>query len=146
MKCALRKDKVYSVEHSNWEDASRSTGVLWNPSFITVSTRARNWFLSWCSLNRSTASHPTYLGYILILSSYLPLGFQSGLFPSVTHQLWNTIYWRENYYLYHQINPLKHGGDYIYVPRACTLTILHSAHTVYLCVPYGSHNKQRLFP
>jgi hypothetical protein len=21
-----------------------------------------------------------------------------------------------------------------------------SAHTVYLCVPYGSHNKQRLFP
>jgi hypothetical protein len=23
---------------------------------------------------------------------------------------------------------------------------LHSAHTVYLCVPYGSHNKQRLFP
>jgi hypothetical protein len=22
----------------------------------------------------------------------------------------------------------------------------HSAHTVYLCVPYGSHNKQRLFP
>jgi hypothetical protein len=23
---------------------------------------------------------------------------------------------------------------------------LHYAHTVYLCVPYGSHNKQRLFP
>jgi hypothetical protein len=23
---------------------------------------------------------------------------------------------------------------------------LHSAHTVYLCVAYGSHNKQRLFP
>jgi hypothetical protein len=23
---------------------------------------------------------------------------------------------------------------------------LHSAHTVYLCVPYGYHNKQRLFP
>jgi hypothetical protein len=23
---------------------------------------------------------------------------------------------------------------------------LHSAHTVYLCVPYDSHNKQRLFP
>jgi hypothetical protein len=26
------------------------------------------------------------------------------------------------------------------------LYILHSAHTVYLCVPYDSHNKQRLFP
>jgi hypothetical protein len=26
------------------------------------------------------------------------------------------------------------------------LETLHSAHTVYLCVPYGSHNKQRLFP
>jgi hypothetical protein len=26
------------------------------------------------------------------------------------------------------------------------LYILHSAHTVYLCVPFGSHNKQRLFP
>jgi hypothetical protein len=25
-------------------------------------------------------------------------------------------------------------------------TTLHFAHTVYLCVPYGSHNKQRLFP
>jgi hypothetical protein len=23
---------------------------------------------------------------------------------------------------------------------------LHSAHTMHLCVPYGSHNKQRLFP
>jgi hypothetical protein len=23
---------------------------------------------------------------------------------------------------------------------------LHSAHTMYLCVPYGSHNKQQLFP
>jgi hypothetical protein len=26
------------------------------------------------------------------------------------------------------------------------LKTLHSAHTVYLCVLYGSHNKQRLFP
>jgi hypothetical protein len=26
------------------------------------------------------------------------------------------------------------------------LSILHSAHRVYLCVPYGYHNKQRLFP
>jgi hypothetical protein len=25
-------------------------------------------------------------------------------------------------------------------------TTLHVAHTVYLCFPYGSHNKQRLFP
>jgi hypothetical protein len=32
----------------------------------------------------------------------------------------------------------------VYVP--CYLTQeLHSAHTVYFCVPYDSHNKQRLF-
>jgi hypothetical protein len=30
--------------------------------------------------------------------------------------------------------------------RFTTLKTLHSAHTVYLCVPYGSHNKQRLSP
>jgi hypothetical protein len=28
---------------------------------------------------------------------------------------------------------------------SCEVQTLHSAHTVYLCVPYGSHNKQRLF-
>jgi hypothetical protein len=28
----------------------------------------------------------------------------------------------------------------------CITNPVSSAHTVYLCVPYGSHNKQRLFP
>jgi hypothetical protein len=32
------------------------------------------------------------------------------------------------------------------VPPASTHQTPHSAHTMYLCVPYGSHNKQRLFP
>jgi hypothetical protein len=41
--------------------------------------------------------------------------------------------------------PLKSSGQCI-LPCALTLKTLHSAHTVYLCVPYGSHNKQRLFP
>jgi hypothetical protein len=40
---------------------------------------------------------------------------------------------------------LNPSGYYMYHPLEHT-KILHSAHTVYLCVPYGSHNKQRLFP
>jgi hypothetical protein len=40
---------------------------------------------------------------------------------------------------------LKPSGYYMYNLLYHTKT-LHSAHTVYLCVPYGSHNKQRLFP
>jgi hypothetical protein len=43
------------------------------------------------------------------------------------------------------INPVNPSGYYMYHLLEHTQT-LHSAHTVYLCVPYGSHNKQRLFP
>jgi len=40
---------------------------------------------------------------------------------------------------------VPHTGHYMYrqVQRS---EILRSAHTVYLCVLYGSQNKQRLFP
>jgi len=31
------------------------------------------------------------------------------------------------------------------LPLGLTITILRSVHTVYLCVLYGSENKQRLF-
>jgi hypothetical protein len=34
----------------------------------------------------------------------------------------------------------------LYVPPALTYQYSAFCHTVYLCVPYGSHNKQRLFP
>ena len=50
------------------------------------------------------------------------------------------------------VNPLKSSGHYMYrtVVTICTasltFTILRSAHTVYLCVLFGSQNKQRLFP
>jgi hypothetical protein len=48
---------------------------------------------------------------------------------------------REQKYL----NPLKLSGYYMNHLFQITNT-LHSAYTVYLCVPYGSHNKQPLFP
>jgi hypothetical protein len=38
------------------------------------------------------------------------------------------------------LNPLKPSGQYTYHLLQHTKT-LHSAHTAYLCVPYGSHNK-----
>jgi hypothetical protein len=41
--------------------------------------------------------------------------------------------------------PLKPNGHYIHHVLQHTKT-MHSALRVYLCVPYGSHNKQRLFP
>jgi hypothetical protein len=43
------------------------------------------------------------------------------------------------------INPLKPNGCYMYHLLQHTKT-LHSDHRVYLCIPYGSHNKQRRFP
>jgi hypothetical protein len=42
-------------------------------------------------------------------------------------------------------SPWKASGYYVYHLRWHPKT-LHSSHRVYLCVPYGSHNKQRLFP
>jgi hypothetical protein len=47
--------------------------------FITVSTTARHWSLSWA---RSISPYPISLRYISILSSHLCLGLRSGLFPS----------------------------------------------------------------
>ena len=52
------------------------------PKFITVLTSARHLPLSWASSIQSTPPHPTSWRSILILSSHLRLGLQSGLFPS----------------------------------------------------------------
>jgi hypothetical protein len=52
---------------------------------------------------------------------------------------------RRHYFKGDTLNPLKPSGYHTYHLLQHTKT-LHSAHTVYLCVPYGSHNKQRLFP
>jgi hypothetical protein len=43
------------------------------------------------------------------------------------------------------INPLEPSGYYMYHLLYHT-KIRHSAHTLHLCVPNESHNKQRLFP
>jgi hypothetical protein len=45
----------------------------------------------------------------------------------------------------HLINPVRPSDNYMYHLLKHTKT-LRPAHTVYLCVPYGSHNKQPLFP
>ena len=50
--------------------------------FITTFTSARHLSLSSASSNQSIPPHPTSWGSILILSSNLRLGLQSGLFPS----------------------------------------------------------------
>jgi hypothetical protein len=50
------------------------------------------------------------------------------------------------------LNCLATGGHLtlystvVTICTACFNTAKHSIHRVYLCVPYGSHNKQRLFP
>jgi len=49
--------------------------------FITMFTRAHDWFLYWARCIQST-SHPISLRSILIFSSHLYLGLASGLFHS----------------------------------------------------------------
>jgi hypothetical protein len=49
-------------------------------SFITEFTTARHWSPSWITWIQSATPHPVTLRWILILSSYLCLGLQSGLF------------------------------------------------------------------
>ena len=51
--------------------------------FITALTSVRHLSLSWASPIQSTYPHPTYWRSILILSTHLPLGLPSVLFPSV---------------------------------------------------------------
>jgi hypothetical protein len=48
------------------------------------------------------------------------------------------------YSLSRMFYPLEHSGNYTY--HHLYAKILCSAHTVHLCVLYGSENKQRLFP
>ena len=45
----------------------------------------------------------------------------------------------------YMLNPCKAQWS-LYEPPVYHSQILRSAHTVYLCVLYGSENKQRLFP
>jgi hypothetical protein len=41
----------------------------------------------------------------------------------------------------------SHFSKHIQLLNIYKLWVMNwSAHTVFLCVPYGSHNKQRLFP
>jgi hypothetical protein len=49
---------------------------------MSVFIRARHWFLLWTRWIHSTTSHAISLISILILSSYLRIGFPSGLLPS----------------------------------------------------------------
>jgi hypothetical protein len=50
--------------------------------FITVFTRALNWTLPWAILFQYIPPQPISLKSILILFSYLRVGFPSGVFPS----------------------------------------------------------------
>jgi hypothetical protein len=53
------------------------------PAFYgTVFTRALHWSLSWARSIQSIQSHPIFLRYILILSTYLRVGLPSGLLHS----------------------------------------------------------------
>jgi hypothetical protein len=64
---------------------------------------------------------------------------------SLDKKTWAQKTIRGAYMQMNNINPLEPSGYYTYHLLKCTTT-LHSAHTVYLCVPYGSRNKQRMFP
>ena len=52
------------------------------PRFVTALTSVRHLSLSWASPIQSIYPHPTSCRSILILSTHLPLGLSSGLFPS----------------------------------------------------------------
>jgi len=77
---------TYSMEQSPSEadrfSASQIPSILWNPRFITAFTSARHLSLSWANSIQSTPLHPTSWRSLLILSSHLPLGLSSCIFPS----------------------------------------------------------------
>jgi hypothetical protein len=54
-------------------------------------------------------------------------------------------YWHGVLVFSTEFNPLKPSGYYMYHMIYRTRT-LHSAHRVWCCVPYGSHNKHRVHP
>jgi len=66
-------------EADRFADSQEIPRILW---FITAVTSARHLSLCWVSSIQSTTLNPTSWRSILILSSYLRLGIQSGLFPS----------------------------------------------------------------
>ena len=61
--------------------------------FITAFTSFRHPSLSWASPIQSPYPQPTSWRSILILSTHLRLGLPSGLFPSVTIELYNRMVW-----------------------------------------------------
>jgi hypothetical protein len=48
------------------------------------------------------------------------------------------------YYTYHLLQETK--LRFLPAQCICVSPVRYGLHTVYLCVPYGSHSKQRLFP
>jgi hypothetical protein len=82
----------FIVKSPSWETDSHSVGqdvprLLWNPSIISVFTRAHHFSLCWNNLIQSMPSLP-YLRYILILYCHLRLNLPSGFFRS---GLWTRI-------------------------------------------------------
>jgi hypothetical protein len=103
-------------------------------SFVTVFTRNCHWSLTWARWIQFTPSYRSIFRERTSIwcrdsttSNVLNLSQPDDIFA-------RSIRWNDSW----------HGE---FVCAAClTYKTLRYVHRVYLCVPWGSHNKQRLFP
>ena len=76
------RSRVLLEKPTGFHPVKKLSAFYWTRRFITALTNARQLSLSWAKSIQSMPPHLTAWRSILILSSHLRLGLQSGLFPS----------------------------------------------------------------
>jgi hypothetical protein len=130
-----------STEQSPWEADSQLARQKFTPFYgtrriITIFTKVRHWSLSWASWIRSISSYRIYLRSILILSSYLRLGFLSYLgFASLPLKFYQNFV---------SISRLSHACYMPYILLDLIATLLRQLMTLISKQNFEAHVKQNV--
>jgi hypothetical protein len=80
-----------------------------------------------------------------LLRDALQLLFMISLHAVHKNSIWNVVPFRHKIGMF-LLTPVQRMSIKHLQTQWLLYESMHSAHTLHLCVPYGSHNKQRLFP